>query len=395
MNKYLAYILVLAFWTQSVSAQTKGDLQARKQQTYKELKLARELMEKTSSQKSLSLRQILLLQKGIESRSSLISTMEQEVRLVDREIDIVNAEIRGLEQDNIENREEYARLIYFAYRNHTPHEKFMYLLAASSLSQSYQRYRYLKYITEYREQKAEEIMAVIDTLEMKEELLFEKRNDKLSLLEEKESEQNKLEKERVLRQSKLRSIQNREAQLRKQIRDKERIAGELDKRIREIIEEEARLAREKNKYAALTPEQELIGKDFMKNKGKLPWPVEQGLITVGFGPQEIEGLRGSSVQNNGIDISSVAGARVRAIFEGEVTKVFAILGANYTVLIRHGEYLTVYQNLVNLRVKTGDKVLTKEVLGEAFTDEDDNIANIHFELRHERKIMNPVEWISK
>jgi septal ring factor EnvC (AmiA/AmiB activator) len=101
------------------------------------------------------------------------------------------------------------------------------------------------------------------------------------------------------------------------------------------------------------------------------------------------------VQNNGIDITSSPGTEVRAVFEGQVTKVFAILGANYTVLIRHGEFLSVYQNLVNVRVKTGDTVLTKEGLGEAFTDEKENVASIHFEVWQERTILNPEEWISK
>ena len=138
-----------------------------------------------------------------------------------------------------------------------------------------------------------------------------------------------------------------------------------------------------------------MGNDFRKNKGKLPWPVDKGIITVGYGNHEIPGLRGSSVMNNGIDINSAPGTMVRAVFEGEVTKVFAILGANYTVLIRHGEYLTVYLNLVNVRVKTGDKVLTKEILGEAFTDESEGVAELHFEVYQEKEILNPEVWLSK
>ena len=147
--------------------------------------------------------------------------------------------------------------------------------------------------------------------------------------------------------------------------------------------------------AALTPEQQLVGNDFKRNKGKLPWPVERGMITAGFGKNEYAGLVGSSYNNNGIDINTTPGTKVRAVFEGEVTKVFAILGANYTVLIRHGEYLSVYQNLVNVRVKTGDKVLTKEVLGEAFTDNDQQVGMVHFEVWQERNILNPEDWISK
>jgi murein hydrolase activator len=190
-------------------------------------------------------------------------------------------------------------------------------------------------------------------------------------------------------------LKRKESQLREELKEKERIAKELESRIREIIEEEARRTNSANRFAVLTPEQELVGNDFKKNRGKLPWPVEKGIITGGFGRHEIPGLRGSSVQNNGIDITSSPGTEVRAVFEGEVTKVFAILGANYTVLIRHGEFLSVYQNLVNVRVKTGDKVLTKERLGEAYTDASEQVASIHFEVWQERNILNPEEWISK
>ena len=138
-----------------------------------------------------------------------------------------------------------------------------------------------------------------------------------------------------------------------------------------------------------------MGKDFRKNKGKLPWPVDRGIITMGYGDNELPGLVGSSVKNNGIDINSAPGTQVRAVFDGEVTKVFAILGANYTVLVRHGEYLSVYQNLVNVRVKSGDKVLTKEVIGDAYTEEADKVAVMHFEVWQERNTLNPEEWLSK
>ena len=190
-------------------------------------------------------------------------------------------------------------------------------------------------------------------------------------------------------------LRRQENQLKREIEEKERIARELEARIREIIEEEARRVSADNIYAALTPEQELVGNDFKRNQGKLPWPVEKGIVSVGFGSHEVEGLRGSSLKNDGIDIYSSPGTQVRAVFEGEVTKVFAILGANYTVLIRHGAFLSVYQNLVNVRVKTGDKVLTKEILGDAFTDETKNIAEVHFQVWQEKNILNPEEWLSK
>ena len=395
MNRALAFILVHFLFTFFVSGQSKEDLQLQKQKAYDDLKLTRDLMEKTSAKRSSSVKQLRLLQNGINARAGLISTMESELNLMDRSIQETEVNIGQLTSDNKKNKEEYARLIYFAYRNHTEYEKLMYILAGATISQSYQRYKYLKYISAYRVRKASEIDSLIVELDMQKDQLNLFRNEKLLALEEKEVEQEKLLGQRSRRRSMVNDLKRKESELRKEISEKERIAKALESRIREIIEEEASKANSANIYGALTPEQELLGKDFRKNRGKLPWPVEQGIVTGPYGKNEVPGLRGSSVQNNGIDITSSPGTEVRAVFEGQVTKVFAILGANYTVLIRHGEFLSVYQNLVNVRVKTGDRVLTKEGLGEAFTDEKENVASVHFEVWQERTILNPEEWISK
>ncbi len=395
MKRAIAVLFALTLIAGVSYGQSKEELQLQKQKAYDDLKLTKELMEKTSAQRSNTVKQLRLLQNGINARARLISTLEEEVILLNNQIRDTEIEMGQLSQENKKNKEEYARLIYYAYRNHTDYEKLMYLLAGATISQSYQRYKYLKYISDYRVQKAEEIEAFMEELDRKKRQLNELKNEKQQALEAKESEQGNLLVQRSRETELVNNLNKREAQLREELREKERIARELEARIREIIEEEARRLNSSNIYAALTPEQELVGSDFRKNKGKLPWPVEKGIITAGFGNQEVPGLRGSSVQNNGVDFTSAAGTEVRAVFEGEVTKVFAILGANYTVLIRHGEFLSVYQNLVNVRVKTGDKVLTKERLGEAFTDETENVASVHFEVWQERNILNPEDWISK
>lgn len=395
MNRGASLIWICFLFSGTVLGQSKEELQAQKQKAYDDLKFTRELMEKTTEQRSNSVKQLQLLQKGINTRANLIYTLEAEIELLDRNIEETEHKIAELTQDNKKNKEEYARLVYYAYRNHTSYEKLMYILAGNTISQSYQRYKYLKYISDYRVRIASDIEKLIKELDEQKVQLNILRDEKVAALDEKEAEQGKLVDQRSRESAMINSLKRKESQLREQIREKERVAKELESRIREIIEEEARRMNSANIYAALTPEQELVGNNFKKNKGKLPWPVEKGIITVGFGSHEVAGLRGSSVQNNGVDITSSPGTEVRAVFEGEVTKVFAILGANYTVLIRHGEFLSVYQNLVNVRVKTGDKVLTKERLGEAYTDENENIASMHFEVWQERNILNPEEWISK
>ncbi|MFO7670608.1 MAG: peptidoglycan DD-metalloendopeptidase family protein [Bacteroidales bacterium] len=395
MRKQLSIWLLILMATLSLQGQTKEELQAQKQKAFDEIKLARELMEKTTKERVGSVQQLSLLQKGINSRAQLISAMEREVKLIEEQIVSTRNEIKKLDIENELNKKEYAQLIYFAYRNYTSYEKLMYILASSSISQSYQRYKYMKYITEYRKKKAIQIEQLKGELEMKRANLEALRGEKLGVMELKDLEQEKLMEQRKRQAVMIDDLQKQENRLKKQIEEKERIARELEAEIRKIIEEEARKVSAGNIYDALTPEQELVGNDFRKNKGKLPWPVEQGIITTGFGSNEYPGLVGSSVQNNGIDINSAPGTKVRAVFDGEVTKVFAIRGANYTVLIRHGQFLSVYQNLVNVRVKTGDKVLTKEILGEAFTNQVSQISMMHFEVWQEKSYLNPEDWLSK
>ena len=395
MKRILAFFFLGAILITTLGGQTKEDLQKQKQKAFDEIKLARELMEQTTERRTSSVQRIRILQRGINSRTDLIRTLEQEVGMLNDDIEKTQAQIKRLEAENKKNREEYARMIYYAYRNHTNYEKLMYILAGATISQSYQRYKYLKYISDYRIKKAHEIESLIKELDLRENELNLLKNEKLSLLENKEQEQEKLVSERSQRSNMVEDLRRQESRLKKEIEEKERITRELEAKIREIIEEEARKLSADNIYSALTPEQELVGNDFKRNKGKLPWPVDRGIITTGFGDNEFPGLRGSSVKNNGIDINSTSGTEVRSVFEGEVTKVFAILGANYTVLIRHGQFLSVYQNLVNVRVKTGDKIITKEVLGEAFSDEINNVSMVHFEVWQERNILNPEEWLSK
>lgn len=395
MGKGIFIVILLLLVSLILQGQSKSDLQAQKQKAFDEIKLTRELMEKTTRKRLGSVQQLSLLQKGINSRARLIGTLESEVKMLDSEVANTRVGIKTLEAENIENKQEYARLVYYAYRNHTSYEMVMYILAGSSISQSYQRYKYLKYISEYRMQKAQQIEELMKELDRKRSTLESLRSEKLDLMEEKDLEQEKLIGQRGRQANMIQDLRRQESRLKKQIEEKERIARELETEIRKIIEEEALKASAGNLYAALTPEQELLGNDFRKNRGKLPWPVAKGIITTGFGDNEFPGLVGSSLKNNGIDINSEPGTKVRAVFVGEVTKVFGISGANYTVLIRHGQFLSVYQNLVKVRVKSGDKVLTKEILGEAFTDEAHQVSMVHFEVWQERTILNPENWLSK
>jgi len=186
----------------------------------------------------------------------------------------------------------------------------------------------------------------------------------------------------------------KESQLLKQVREQEEIQKRIELEIKKLIEEEARKAREANRINRLTPAEKLIDGSFGVNRGGLPWPTEQGIITGKYGERAHPILRGIKIKSNGIDISTTEESKVRAVFEGEVTKVIAILGANYTVIIKHGNYRTVYQNLISVNVKAGDKVEIKEYIG-SLGEDSNKAAVLHFELWNKMDALNPEVWLSK
>lgn len=240
-------------------------------------------------------------------------------------------------------------------------------------------------------------------MELKERIEDAKKrleNDLLvvSDLKDKEEIQKKLlESERRNKQSVVRSLGSREKQLRKELEEKRRMAKRIESEIARIIEGERR----KSVKSDLTPEQKLIGENFADNKGRLPWPVERGIITSQFGIRSHPVLRYVTEENIGIEITSAGEAAVRSVFKGEVVKVFALTGANWTVLIRHGRYLTAYQNIVGVKVKQGEKVETKQVIGMVYNDKNDgNKSILKFMIfediaKSDPEKLDPELWISK
>lgn len=394
MKKLLSIVLLFGLFF-TARGQSKNELEQKKESTLQELNLARELLEKTQNKRENTMKRVSLLNKGISSRETMISTIQNELDLVEEEIESLESEISMLEKQIKKGREEYAEILYSIYKNHTEEEKMMYLLASEDINQFYQRVKYLKYLKNYREKKIEELE---DMILQKEKLtgdLLKSRNEKAGLLKEKEDENRELVRERDDRNRLVRQLSQDERRIQREIAEKEKIRKELEDKITKIIEEEARKRSSTNLASSLTPEQRLLGNNFLQNKGRLPWPVERGVITADFGLINHPVLAGVKINNNGIDISTNPGHKARAVFDGEVTSVFAILGANYAVIIMHGEYLSVYQNLVDLKVKGGDRVVTKQELGTIHADPNEDVAVLQFQVWKSKEILDPKMWLSK
>src|SRR4030042_102366 len=376
-------------------AQTKSELEEKKRKNLEEIENSTNLLKQTQDTKKENIGQIQIINRRINLRGQIIESIEKETKLLVEEIDEKNKLVVEMEQDLEALKNEYTKLILFSYKNRNKYDKVIFLFSAENFNQAYKRLRYIKQFVKFRRQQSvgiknlqEKVISEINDLEIK-------KNQKLRLAEEKKNENNNLTKELNQKNNLIVKLKRKENELRAKIAEKKKINERIEKEITEIIAAEAKKMKNANLFDQLTPEERLISNNFIENKGRLPWPTEKGVITEHFGVHTHPVLKGITIQNNGIDIVTVKGAEARAIFDGEVSGVFAILGANYTVIIRHGNYLTVYHGLVNLKVKKGDIVRVKQVIGTIYTDKETNITMLHIEIWKELQKQNPEEWLSR
>jgi len=283
------------------------------------------------------------------------------------------------------------------------------VLSSNSFNQAYKRIMYLRQYTEYRKRQADLIQWIRDLIQVKVSRLEQQRAEKETLLQSKKHEADQLNKEKKQQGQYLTTLQKKQKEFEKKLKQQQQIEAQLSNEIQKIIEEEVRKAREREKEKEkhtgvkssgtsnyeMTPEEKLASGQFEQNKRRLPWPVERGVITDHFGVHEHPVLKNIQVKNNGIDISTAQGAKARAVFAGEVSRVFMVTGGNMAVIIRHGKYLTVYSNLINVQVKSGDKVSIKQTIGTIGTDSDDEKTVVKFQIWKENEKLNPEDWISR
>ncbi|HPR60871.1 MAG TPA: peptidoglycan DD-metalloendopeptidase family protein, partial [Prolixibacteraceae bacterium] len=257
---------------------------------------------------------------------------------------------------------------------------------------AYKRLLYMRQMAEYRQKQAEQIEAIKQVLELKTIDLKTARQEKQQVLNQQMKEVSVLNNEKQKQSQYVAQLQKRQRELKDHLRYQQRIEDRLQKEIERLIEEEARKARE----VARTPEFKVLSDDFEKNKGRFPWPTQHGVITDKFGEHAHPVMKNIIIKNNGIDITTKPGENARAIFKGTVSRVFAIPGGNMAVIVRHGEYITVYSNLKEVFVKQGDQLETNQNIGLIFSDkDDDNKTVLKFQIWKESLKLNPEQWIAK
>lgn len=403
-----------------VNGQSLEELRKKKQKTNEEIKYTTKLLQEAKTNQTKTLNKFKILNKQIELRTNLITGINSEVGVLADFIDqnawlvaSLNADLEGL-------KKEYAQMIVFAQKNQTNYSKLLFVLSSNSFNQAYKRLMYLRQYTEYRKRQAELIQWIRDLVQVKVSRLQLQRAEKETLLQSKKQEADQLNKEKEQQGQFLTTLQKKQKEFEKKLKEQQKIEAQLSNEIEKIVEEEVRkarerareLAREKAKEVAkttgkpvkkttesssyeMTPEEKLASGQFEQNKRRLPWPVERGVITDHFGVHEHPVLKNIQVKNNGIDISTAQGVKARAVFAGEVSRVFMVTGGNMAVIIRHGKYLTVYSNLVNVQVKSGDKVAIKQTIGTIGTDGDDEKTVLKFQIWKENEKLDPENWIAK
>lgn len=395
MIKWLFLGVLFMISSLVVFAQPVDELRLKKQQAAEEIRLSNDLLSKVSASQKATLNRLQLLNRQIYQRNELISTMSSEVSLLQQVIDDNTWVINSLTADLEEIRQEYARMIQVAYKNRMAYDKVLFFLSAENFNQAYRRLLYLRQYTSHRKRQVETIASLQILLWKKVVDIENQKRTRQEVLNEQKTESSKLESEKRQQSTLSQQLQKQQNALRNKIAQQRRIEQQLEQEIQRIIEEEARKTSTPAREGfALTPEQKLIGDSFEQNRRRLPWPVERGIITEKFGVHPHAVLRNVTVNNNGVNIATEAGSKARVVFNGEVSRVFGITGGNMAVIVRHGQYLTVYSNLVDVTVKKGDKVNVRQNIGTVYTDPaDGNKAILKFQIWKESTKLNPEDWL--
>jgi murein hydrolase activator len=391
--KYLIIVIIYFGFILSLNAQTRAELEQKRIKTLAEISYVDNLLKTTAKEKNENLNAIKIIGNKLILRESVINSMQEEILLLDERINLNTLAINMMEIDLIDLKSDYARAVTSSYRMQKGNPELVYIISAKDFNQGYKRLKYLQQITKYRRKESELILELKSQIETSKKRL-EKDLSKVADLKSMEEEQHiLLQNEQSKKQLMVKLLNSKEKQLKKDLEEKKRIAKKIGDEIARIIEEE----RKKSIKSDNTPEQKLIGENFAENKGRLPWPVEKGIITSHFGIQKNPVLKYLEEDNIGIEITSKGMTKARSVFQGEVVRVFAIAGANLTVIIRHGKYLSVYANIVKVNVKPGDKVTVKQVIGDVYCEngEENNSVLKFMIFETNEKYLNPEVWIAK
>jgi murein hydrolase activator len=377
------------------------ELEERRQELRQEIQKINQLQQENKSKQKSQLSLIENYNYKISVLNNLISVTNQQANLITREINSNQKKITKLREELKTLKEDYAAMIVKSYKSKNQQSRIMFLLSSNNFKQAYKRLQYMKQYSDHQKEQGKEIKAKSEELQVINTNLLKQKAEKQKLIAENRTIQKTLEEERERHQSLMASIKKNinvySAQIRKKQQEANRIDREIERVIREAIASSNKKAGKSTSSSdfALTPAEKVLASNFVSNKGKLPWPVEKGYVTVGYGTQPSPIDRSLTIKSNGVRIATEKGAKVRAVFNGEVSRIVVIKNSNPIIMIRHGNYITAYKNLSKVYVKEGDKVTTKQDIGEVFTNPSNGDTILNFIIYENVNTLNPAEWIYK
>lgn len=410
---HIVLILLILFSAFHSQAQSKKqqELEARRQELQKEIKQINSLLF-TDKKKERSIVSVVEdLNNKVRVRQNLIKITNDQANLLTREINNNQKEISSLRDQLEELKKDYAAMVVKSYKSKSEQSRVMFLLSSDNFQQAYKRLQYIRQYTKYQEQQGEEIKGKTEKLQELNTSLLQQKKDKDRLIAENRIAKKELEEDVKEHQELVASIRknlsNYASQIKTKQQEADRIDREIERLIREAIAEANKKASTSNTKTtaksstgfALTPEAKVLADSFEASKGKLSWPVEKGVVKTRYGTQPSPIDPSVSIQSNGVRIATDKGEKVRAVFQGIVHSVIVIKNGNPTVLIQHGNYFTAYKNLSKLYVKKGDKVDSKQFIGEVFTNSSNGETILSFSIfkasSKDSQTQDPSGWIYK
>ncbi len=392
-NKVIGLFLAILLFipTLSTAQKTKGELEQEKKENLRKIAEAERILEETASQKQVTLGQLQALNQQIKARQSLINSIASEIKILDGEISDLSIVVSALQNDLKNLKQEYADQIYASYKSNKGNSRLMFLFSAKNFNQLIQRLKYLEQYSEARRLQAQQIDVVTKELSTQRSQVQAKRSEQQILLNQQVRESRKLANSKQKQSALIAQLSKRERELRKEVNDRKKAIEKLNTLIASIVESEVEKSR--NVSTAVSASEAELSRLFESNKNKMTWPVSSGFISSKFGKQQHPVLKRITIINDGVGIQTEKDTKVKVVFEGVVTQIAVIESMHNIVIVRHGDYYTVYARLKSVNVTKGQRVSTDDIIGEVYTNKD-GISELEFQVWKERTKLDPEKWLA-
>jgi len=397
---FLLFFSISFFNIGELQAQTRKELETTRKKLKQEIVKVNKLLFAAKKKGKNALDDLKDINQKIATRTDYIASINKETSLLSTEINQNGKEIDKLTNRLQALKKDYAEMIFKSYKSKSKQSQLLFLMSSDNFQQAYKRVQYMKQYTAFRKKQGEEIVVQTDLIRKLNDSLLYKKEVKDTLIKVEEIEKKEIETDKKSQQKLISQIKRQERKYTRDIKAKQReerkIAAKIDKIIKDAIaRSNAKKGNTKATGFALTPEAKALALRFEQNKGKLPWPVKNGLVVRRFGTQSHPTLRGITITSSGLHIATDKGTVAQSVFQGKVLAVQLLTGGKKAVLIQHGNYITTYNNLETLSVKKGDTISTGQVLGKIFTNKVTGKTTLIFVLHKETQRQNPSSWILK